>query len=304
MRSRFTFYSLLTGLLIGLGVWLRPEDAHHFATAGHLWRDPVIAGALCGIVAAWLGVYMLLNRIVFMSLAIAQGAGFGIFLSFWIAGLWGLSLEESPLSLALGLLVAGGSALLFARLRHSRHFTEESLIGLLYVVASGLIVLLGDRIPQGKHAIDNLLFGNAVAVTPEALGPLAVLSTLILAVHLFWRREFLYVSADPQFMAVRGLSTGFWQGALFLTLTVGITITMRTMGSLPVFGLMVIPPFIALRRAHNLREAFSLAIALGALLPPLGYFFSFLFNLPTGASSIGVGLVYLLASFLESKSTR
>lgn len=301
---RFTFYSLWTVLLLYSAWRFRPEEARLFTESWNLWREPILAGMLCGLLSAWLGVYILLNRIVFISLGIAQGASFGIFLSFLIAAGLGIALHESPVSLMFGFMVALGSAFLFAWLRRARRIPDESLIGFLYVAASGLTLLIADRVAEGHHNIDDLLFGNAVAVTAFDLKVIATVTGLLFAVHFFFRREFLYASADPEFMQIQGLSPRFWNILLYFTLTLGITFNLKTLGSLPVFALMVIPPLISLKAGRGLREAFLVSLFLGLLLPPLGYFFSYIFSLPTGASVIGVGCLYLLASLLEGPLTR
>ena len=299
MNYRFIFYSAVTLLLVATGTFLKPEDTHHFFRDWVLWYEPILAGLVCGLLAALLGIYMLLNRIVFISLAISQGAGLGIFFSFFMAGLFGISLSGSPFALFSGFVFATLTALIFSATRRSVSTTDESLIGLMYCASSGLIILLGDRISEGKHEIDNLLFGSAVAVTGIDLGLLVAVTALIIGLHWLFRREFLYVSADPAFMAIRGMKTKFWMILLYFTLTLGITISMKTLGSLPVFALMVIPPFIALKKARNPREAVWIALLLGMVIPPLGYYFSFLYSFPTGASLILIGLIYVLAALLE-----
>lgn len=284
---------------MGLGWVSNREEAAHFVGAVSLWYEPVLAGLVCGLLAGLLGLYMIWKRIVFVSLAITQGAGFGIFLSFLMASFWGVSLEHSPLSFLAGLAMAIATTFLFVSFRRSKKYADEVLVGLIYVISSGLIVLIGDRIAEGKHAIDNLLFGNAVAVTSDSLGLLVAIAAVIFALHGLFRREFLYSSADTEFMQVSGVRVDAWLTLLYLTLTIGITISMKTLGSLPVFALMVIPPFIALKKAKSPVEAVLLSVFVGGVIPPLGYYFSFLYSFPTGASMILVGLLFLVASFFE-----
>lgn len=303
MRSRFIFYSLATALLLAVGWGFQPVETKHFFQDWVLWYEPLIGGSVCGLLAALLGVYMLLNRIVFISLAISQGAGLGIFISFFIAGLFGMSLAGSPMALVSGFVFASLTALLFAATRRSVSTTDESLIGLIYCAASGLIVFIGDRISEGRHDIENLLFGSAVAVTGSDLVLLVAATLVIVLLHLLFRREFLYVSADPAFMAIRGHKTKFWMVLLYFTLTLGITVSMRTIGSLPVFALMVVPPWIALNNSRSTRESMILAIFLGAVIPPLGYYFSFLYSFPTGASMIVAALAFVGISLLEKRAT-
>jgi zinc transport system permease protein len=296
---RFIFYSLFTAALVGLGAWISPDESRNFFQSWQLWKEPLLAGIFCGFLSALLGVYILLNRIVFISLAISQSAGFGIFLALWVGGMFSLNLAESPLAFVAGLVAASLTALLFAGIRKSRRLPDESFIGMIYVVASGLTVLAGDRVAEGHHHIDNLLFGNAVAVTSSELTGLLIFGCPLILLHYLFRREFLYGSADPEFMRIKGLNAKGWIALLYFTLVVGITINLRVLGGLPVFALMVIPPILSLKRAQGLREAFFLSLFLGSLLPPLGYFFSFLFSFPTGASLIAVGFIYLAAGLLE-----
>ncbi|HEX5036888.1 MAG TPA: metal ABC transporter permease [bacterium] len=301
MRYRFTFYSAVTILLLAIGWALDPLETRHFFQDWVLWHEPILGGVICGVLAAVLGMYMLLNRIVFISLAVSQGAGLGIFAAFFIAGLFGASLAGSPLALLSGFLFASLAALLFTSARRTAATTDESLIGLIYCAASGLIVFIGDRISEGRHDIENLLFGSAVAVTRSDLILLGAIAALAVSLHSLFRREFLYVSADPGFMAIRGFRTAFWKILLYFTLTLGITVSMRTLGSLPVFALMVVPPWIALRNARGLKDSFATAVLVGAVLPPLGYYLSFLYSFPTGASLIVVALIYVLAAIFEKK---
>jgi len=298
-RFRYTFYSLFTLALIAMGPLFKRDSFELFFQSWNLWREPILAGILCGFLSSLLGVYILLNRIVFISLSLSQSASFGIFLTYFVAGLFGVSLADSPFAFVAGLVVALLTALLFVIFRKGKRLPDESLIGFIYVAASGLTIMLGDRISEGHHYVDDLLFGNSVAVSPLELKILCAFFLPLIVIHFLYRREFLFISADPEFMTIRGMKTKAWTLLLYFTLSLGITLSLRTLGSLPIFALMVVPPLIALKRAHNMREAFGVSLILGTAIPPLGYYFSFLFNFPTGASLIFISLLYLLASLLE-----
>lgn len=303
-KFRFIFYSLVTVVIAALLSWRHSEDALAFAQGWELWYEPVVAGVICGILSSLMGVYMMLNRIVFVSIAVAQGAGFGIFLTFMIADALGMHLTESPLALLGGFVLSSIILFGFNRLKKMRHVPSEVLIGLMYVFSSGFIVLIGDHISEGRHHIDSLLFGNAVAIDSADLSMIAGVTVLVLGIHWLCRREFVYASADPDFMSIRGLNVGFWQNMLSITLCLSITASMKTLGSLPVFGVMLVPPFLALRNAENLRDAFFTSLMLGILIPPIGYYFSYLYAFPTGSSVILAGLFYVVAGIGEGAFLR
>ncbi len=100
-------------------------------------------------------------------------------------------------------------------------------------------------------------------------------------------------------MQVRGISPRYWRVWLYLSLAVTITASLKILGSLPVFALMVIPPLIALKKSRGLRDAFQIAMLTGTVIPALGYYFSFLFSFPTGASIILTATLFFLASLAE-----
>ncbi len=298
--SRFIFYSIVSLLFLAGMIWSKPEATQQFWGSSFLWKDPIVGGSLCGLVLSILGVYILLNRIVFVSLSISQGASLGIFVCFLIVDLMGMHANEnSSLPLLAGFILASLTALLFAKFRKRNEYPDESLMGLIYIAASGLIIMVGDRIAEGRHSIDTLLFGDAVAVTSQDAHMILILAIPLLLIHFIFRREFIFVSADPEFMKVRGLSTKNWMVLLYLTLTLAITASSKILGSLPVFALMVIPPFIALKRSAHLKDAFLVSALIGLLLPAFGYFFSFLYSFPTGASLITVALGYVVVSWSE-----
>ena len=48
-----------------------------------LFRDPILCGAAAGLVLGFLGVYVVLRRMVFVSAAITHSAGLGVALAFY-----------------------------------------------------------------------------------------------------------------------------------------------------------------------------------------------------------------------------
>lgn len=266
-----------------------------------LWQEPLLAGLVCGLGIALLGVYILLNRVVFLSLAIAQGSGLGIYFVFWIGGFWGWHVDESLWVFTGGLLFALLAAGLFALLRRRETFSESSLLGLIYVISSGGMILLGDRITQATHDIEHLLFGSVVAVHPKDFYFSLGMTALILICHGLFRQPFLYASSDPVFLKSRGMNTKFWLIFLYGLFTLGITTGLKILGALPVFAMIVLPAFIALKRARSIKETFLLAMGMGAFIPVLGYYYSYLFDFPTGACLIFIASIYLLCSVVEGE---
>ena len=62
-----------------------------------LWRDIVTIAMITGGLCAFVGVYIVLKRIVFVSAAMSQMSGLGVALAFFIASLMGVDPHDAPL---------------------------------------------------------------------------------------------------------------------------------------------------------------------------------------------------------------
>ena len=66
-----------------------------FIKSYFLWRDPMIVGAVSGAICGFLGVYVVLRRIVFVGAMLSQVSSFGVALAFYLQGFTVLSLFRS-----------------------------------------------------------------------------------------------------------------------------------------------------------------------------------------------------------------
>ncbi len=122
-----------------------------------------------------LGAEVLRRGIIFIDLAIAQVAGLGVI----AADLMGWEAEGLMVQIA-----AVTAALVAAFVLHltDRRFPEiqEALIGVAFVLAATLGVLLLAGNPHGGEHLKELLVGQVLWVTFEQLIPAGVISALIL----------------------------------------------------------------------------------------------------------------------------
>ncbi|HEY3357672.1 MAG TPA: metal ABC transporter permease [Polyangia bacterium] len=282
-----------------------PETANvGFFAAYELWRDPMVVALLSAGLCGFVGVFIVLKRVVFVSAALSQLSGVGVALFFWLAAVVGLDahhppLWANPLWFALAFAV-GGSALFSLQLGH-RRLSGESAIGLGYLVAASLvlIVLNSPRIAQEAHEVNDLLYGNAVAVAPEQIQIMAAVAAIVFGTHALFHKELVFVSFDPEMARSLGYRTRSWNLLLFVTIGVAISVATRAIGALPVFGFMIIPPAAALLLATRLRSVFVLAVGIALASAGLGYYVSFVFSLPTGATMVVVAALFLVPGLLN-----
>jgi zinc/manganese transport system permease protein len=218
-----------------------------------------IAGLLVLATHIPFGMRVLQRGVIFADLAVAQIAGLGVI----IAGL--LDLTERPL---LVQLVAVGSALCGAALltwiERRSPAVKEAAIGLTFVLAASLgILLLSRDVHAGEHLKD-LLVGQILWVSKAQLFATALLSVALLSVWKIFRQ--------------RLGDFGFY--ALF---AIAITASVQLVGIYLVFASLIVP---ALATYRITKRRYLFAFGVGITGYALGLLLSVWLDLPSGAAIV------------------
>src|SRR6185295_12893801 len=168
-------------------------------------RYAVIASVLAGGVSAYLGVYVLLRRIVFVGIAIAQIATLGVA----VGHVLGLHQAEA----AFGLSLVGVT---FFALHRQGRIPRESAIGVAYAAASAFTILCVAKNPLGEMDVLSLVFGNVLGVTETQLYILAALAVGITVVHWCFAKELLFTAFDPDTAETLGYRVQWWEFFFYL----------------------------------------------------------------------------------------
>lgn len=241
-------------------------------------REALAASVLIGLMLSVMGVYVVVRRIVFVGVALAQVSASGVALGL----LLGLHAEWVAMAAALV-----GVGLLSIRPRRVV-LPSEGAIALGYAAASTIAILLIAKTPGGESDTLLLLYGNILAVPPRELAELAVLSPLLLAVHVAFRKEFRMVSFNPDASRAAGVPVDFWNFLLYVTLGVGIAAGIHVAGSLLSFTYLVVPPIAGLMVARRSWHVTAVAILLAVVGSVAGIAGSLHWDLPTGPTIVAV----------------
>jgi zinc transport system permease protein len=273
-----------------------------FWAGRELWREPLLAGVLAAALLSYLGVFVVLRRMVFVSAALSEISGVGVATAFYVGSVAGIDPHTHgaiPLLLEpvwFSLVFACAAAALFSLRPGHRKLAAETIVGLGYIVASALVlaILNSPRIAQEAHAVGDILFGNAVTVPRAQIRALAAAGAAAIVAHALFFKELLFVSYDPETAMVQGVSVLRYELLLNVIVAVAISVATRAVGALPVFAFTVVPAAAALMLTENLRATLPLSIAFGIVSAALGYYLSWIEQLPTGATMVVVASVFLL----------
>jgi zinc transport system permease protein len=272
-----------------------------------LWLEPMIAGVLAGGILGYIGVFVVLKRMVFVSAALSEISGVGVAFAFYVGAILGIDPHAHgtiPILLEptwFSLLFACAAAALFSLRPGHRRLAAETIVGLGYIVASALVlaILNSPRIAQEAHAVGDILFGNAVTVPRSQIYALFAASLAAVIAHLLFFKELLFVSYDPETALVQGVGVFRFELLLNLAVAVVISVATRAVGALPVFAFSVIPAAAALMITEKLRVTIALSILFGVVAAAVGYYVSWIEQLPTGASMVVVASVFLLPGLVN-----
>ena len=259
-----------------------------FWDASFLWLEPMIASLIGAGLLGYLGFFVVLRRIAFMSAALSQVSGLGVATAFWVGSFFGISPHDdvafwfSPVTFALGFALLGAAA--FTLPSRSRRVAPESVVALAYLASSALVIVVlnSPRIAQEAHEIGDLLFGNAVVVRREHLIQLAVGAVLVLGVHAVFFKDFLFTSFDAETAASLGVPVRALDLGLHATLAVAVAVSTRALGALPVFAFLVLPAGAALLFSERLKLVLVLSVVFSMFSAAVGYWLSWTWSLPTG----------------------
>lgn len=278
-----------------------------FLSSYQLWGGAVIAGMVAGWVCGFIGIYIILHRIVFVSAAMSEVSSLGVMAAFWLAQMEAVNQSQHtedvlPLMFAAvftGIFAAAMAGQASARIA-DRSKSAEAFIGAVYLLSTAGLLVIGDRVTQGAHDVANVLFGNTVVVDYGHLMLLLAVCIPIFIFHLIFKKDILFISFDPVMALTLKYPVGFLRIFLLVSLGIVISIGTRVIGALPVFSLSVLPAAACLSLFKDTHRSFWASAIVGALSAFLGYLISFLFSFPTGACITLVAGGFLILSHLIS----
>ena len=247
-------------------------------TGADLWSilgPALVAGLMIALTHAPMGVEVLRRQIIFIDLAIAQIAGLGLVAAgiFWpLLPTWGLQLA----ALASALLAGA-----FFRLVERRApELQEPIIGVSFVLAASLAILVLSNQPQGSDEIQHLLSGQLLFVTWGELAWHAPIYALIL-IAWFW---------------VPKLRTGLGFYVLF---ALAVTSSVQLIGVYVVFASLILPALAAYRSLRPMLVAWST----GVIAVSGGILASFALDLPSGPLIVLAYVLVAITVFSLSRQT-
>ncbi len=215
----------------------------------------LVAGLLVSATHVPLGIQVLGRGIVFIDLAVAQIAGLGVIFADWLGfEPHGVGVQAAALSAAL----AGALLLTWTDKRWPE--VQEAVIGVSFIVAANLAILLLAANPHGGEHLKDLLIGQILWVRPAELPAVAAVSAAVVAIWF-------------------GAGQRIGRIGFYLLFACAVTVSVQLVGIYLVFTTLIVP---ALATRGMARGRLATCYVLGAFGYALGLALSLVTDLPPG----------------------
>lgn len=249
------------------------------------------AGLLASVICGIIGTLVVVNRIVFLSGGIAHAAYGGIGLSSYFN--W----PYLPGTISFAVF----AAILMAAVSHTMKHRADTIIGVIWAIGMAFGIILIDLTPGYNEDLMSYLFGSILAVPRSDLYIMAVIVLLMVILIKYYYQELLAMSYDEEFAKIRGVPVKMLYFGLIVMLAVTVVLIIQVVGLILVIALLTIPPFIVEKYSKSLLQMMVASSVLGACFTVTGLWFSYKYNLTSGASIILVSGVVFLFSLLIDK---
>ena len=263
---------------------------------------PMMACLLFPGLLVYLGLHVLKREIIFVDIAMAQMASLGA----CVALLFHQDLRSpAAFAISMGFTLVGGAIFSFARKRKSE-VPLEAIIGIVYVMAAAVSVLLLSRAAVGAAPNKSKLVGNILLVTPADVWKTVGLLAAVAIFHWIFRKQFLTISLEPEKAWQRGMRVRWWDFLFYASLGLVATILVRVAGVLLVFTYLIVPAACGMRLAGKFEVRLLIGCGITVTGGVTGLFLSFWLDLPSGAAIVCTFgglmiLAFLIGLFCKQK---
>jgi zinc/manganese transport system permease protein len=258
---------------------------------------PFAASIAFVLIHAYFGVQVLRRNVIFADLALAQLSALGATIAFAV----GYSATSAAGFGYAFLFTAIGAAMLAFTRWFEPLVSKEAVVGILYVVAAALTVLVIDRSPQGAEHVKKMLSGNIVTVTPAEVAKFFALYVAIGLAHWLARGPLLGLADGPAPTNRNPVALLLWDFFFFVSFGLVVASSVPTAGVLLVFSFLIVPAVIGAIFTQDVAPTLAIAWTVGILASAIGLGASFWVDLPTGATMVATfALALVLAGIAKA----
>lgn len=250
-------------------------------------QNALITSVMVGISAGIIGSFIILRGMSLMGDAISHAVLPGVALSYVLGS-----------NYIIGATIFGmaSAALIGFVTKHSR-LKNDTAIGIVFSAFFALGIIL---ISFARSSTDlyHILFGNVLAVRDSDMFLTAAVLVIVLIAVLLFYKQLKLTSFAPTIAKSYGWNiSAINYGLMFLLTLVAVT-SLQTVGTILVIAMLITPAATAYQLTDKLLVMIVLSTVFGTLSSIVGLYFSYSYNLPSGATIVMAAAVFFIVAFI------
>ncbi len=251
----------------------------------------LIAGLLISVCAALLGVNLVLKRYAMIGDGLSH-VSFG-------ALAMGMALGFSPYLLAVPVVLVAGFFLL--KLSDKSGMRGDAALAMISSSSLALGIIAVSWGQGVSTDVYNYMFGSILTTSSLDLSLIGILTAVLVLTFVLFYHKFFAISFDENFAAASGLKVGWYNMLLAALTSLTVVMGIRIMGALLISALIIFPALSAMRLFKSYKAVTWASLAFSLLAFLLGFFASYYFSTPSGASIVLANLGIFLIAVLIAK---
>ncbi len=202
------------------------------------------------------------------------------------------------LPFSLGAFVFGvGSVAAIGFVKQKSRIKEDTVIGLVFTGFFALGLVLVSKV-RSNIDLTHILFGNVLGISGSDIQQTLLISSLVVALLLVFRRDLLLFCFDPTHARSIGINTGLLHYMLLSVLSLTAVAGLQTVGVILVVAMLVTPGATAYLLTDRFDRMTLLAVASSVLSSLIGVYVSYWSDSSTAGCIVLAQTALFLLAFL------
>lgn len=255
----------------------------------------LLAAAMVGGLCSIIGVFVVLRGLAFVGAGTSHAAFAGVALGYLLG--W------PPLLLAIVFGLA--TVWITGWMEEQGRMKLDVSIGILYTATMALGILFIGLMKSYNAEVYGYLFGSVLSVTPDELHIIGALSILVLGLIVVFSKELYFIAFDQEMAEASGVPARQIYFLLLTLVALTVVVSLKTVGAILVFAMILIPASTAYQLTHSLRTLTLYSAILGISTSVTGVLISALWDIPSGPAIVLLSTgIFFISIFVSPKRVK
>ncbi len=255
----------------------------------------LIASVIIGLVCSIIGVFVILRNLTFIGAGTSHAAFAGVTL--------GYLLNYNPIYFAVVFSLL--TVWIVGYLNRMGYLKLDASVGIFYSLTMALAVLFIGLMKVYNAEVYGYLFGSILSVTKGDLAVILILGLAVLSLVYIFFKEFHFITFDEELARASGIPAGWLSFLLLTMIAMTIVISLKSVGAILVFALIVTPAAAAYQLTFSMIRMFFYSAVIGIGSSVGGVFLSYWLDLPSGATTVlFVSVMFFLSLIFSPKRVK